>query len=234
MQLFRPNFIRSNYIKYTLTKQTTNIFSNLSKNKNSNVRYTDKKIRNILKRETTSGSGKGFLNPTRFQRQRRKERYLTNKKKTLRLLNKYKEKKSIDEDYKYMVKLKLISKRILYKYKNPYMEYLCKNKFAFAAFVRNQKPIYYNYYQINYILDKKKCSLYTNFKEHKLFLDNQEYFLKYFTKRESRVYLDYLFFFTYSNDHFVKSNKIYCINRDKNNIKEDYNEIIINLIENKL
>ena len=230
MQLFRPNFIRSNYIKYTLTKQTTNIFSNLSKNKNSNVRYTDKKIRNILKRETTSGSGKGFLNPTRFQRQRRKERYLTNKKKTLRLLNKYKEKKSIDEDYKYMVKLKLISKRILYKYKNPYMEYLCKNKFAFAAFVRNQKPIYYNYYQINYILDKKKCSLYTNFKEHKLFLDNQEYFLKYFTKRESRVYLDYLFFFTYSNDHFVKSNKIYCINRDKNNIKEDYNEIIINKI----
>jgi hypothetical protein len=59
-------------------------------------------------------------------------------------------------------------------------------------------------------------------------LDNQDYFFKYFTKRESRVYLNYLFFFAYAQDHFVHSDKLYCLNRDRNYLNEEFKEIIIN------
>ena len=124
-------------------------------------------------------------------------------------------------------KIKDISKKYLDKYINPYMDHLYKEENFFAGFIKNKKPTYYNYYQTNYILDKKRCSLYTNFKDHKLFLDNQEFLFKYFIKREIKVYLYYMLYFIYEKDHYVKSNKLYCLNKDKNHIKEEYNEIII-------
>ena len=39
-----------------------------------------------------------------------------------------------------------------------------------------------------------------------------------------------IFYFIYAKDPYVKSNKTYCLNKDRNHIKEEYNEIIINNI----
>ena len=36
-----------------------------------------------------------------------------------------------------------------------------------------------------------------------------------------------MLYFIYEKDHYVKSNKLYCLNKDKIHIKEEYNEIII-------
>ena len=178
--------------------------------------YSPKKIRSLLKRDNQSISGQAFLNPSRFQKRKKKEKEKSKRK----MASKY----NIQEFEK---KIREISRKLLDKYINPYMEYLYKEENFFAGFVKNIKPTYYNFYQINYVLDKKRCSLYINFKDHKLFLDNQEFLLKYFTKRETKTYLNYLLYFIYEKDPYVKSNKSYCLKKDRKHIKDDYNDIII-------
>ena len=207
--------IISSNLKNNLTKNL-NLLTVSPKRKSSSQVYSPKKIKNLLKREFQSGTVQPFINPSRFQKKKRKD----------------KEKLYINMDSKYNInniekKIKDISKKYLDKYINPYMDHLYKEENFFAGFIKNKKPTYYNYYQTNYILDKKRCSLYTNFKDHKLFLDNQEFLFKYFIKREIKVYLYYMLYFIYEKDHYVKSNKLYCLNKDKNHIKEEYNEIII-------
>ena len=206
--------IQSTHIKNSFSNNI-NFYIATPKRKITNDNYSPKKIMNLLKRENQAGVEQHFLNPQRIQKKIKKERDNSKKKSTLRNKN-------------FNNKIENISKKILDKYKNPYMEYLCKDIHYFAAFVKNQKPTYYNFFQTNYILDKKKCSLYINYKDHKLFLDNQEFFLKYFTKRESRIYINYLLYFIYAKDPYVKSNKTYCINKDRDHLKEEYNELIIN------
>ena len=191
--------------------------------------------KNYLKKDTPQRvvGYQNFPNPSRIQKKRRKEKNKTNRKRTIRLLTKLKENdkdKVNKNEILFQEKVELIKKKILYKYKSPYMDYLYKHRYFFAAFVKKHKPTYYNFYQTNHILDKKKCSLFVKFKDYKIFLDNQEFFLKYFTKRESKIYLNYLLFFIYEKDPYIKSNKTYCLNKDRNHIKEDYSEIIINNI----
>ena len=196
------------------------LFTLTPKRKQSQEEYSPKKIKNLLKRE--SEAGKPFLNPSRFQKMLKKEQDLLNKRSSIHNLQI--SKKEFEDE------IENIKKDIIDKYRNPYMEYLYKGKYFFAGFVKNQKPTYYNYFQTNYILDKTKCSLYANYKDHKLFLDNQEYCLKLFTKRESKVYLHYLLYFTYEKDHYVKSDKTYCVNKDRKHMEDEYKDIIIDNI----
>ena len=118
---------------------------------------------------------------------------------------------------------KELEKQILGKYANPYMKNI---HHMISPFSKEKKILYYDYYQINYILDKKRCDLYTKYKDYKLIYDNQEYFFKYFTKKESRVYLNYLLYIIYSKDPFVKSTRTICTNKNLDKVREEYKEFI--------
>ena len=118
---------------------------------------------------------------------------------------------------------KELEKQILGKYSNPYMKNI---HHMISPFSKEKKILYYDYYQINYILDKKRCDLYTKYKDYKLIYDNQEYFFKYFTKKESRVYLNYLLYIIYSKDPFVKSTRTICTNKNLDKVREEYKEFI--------
>ena len=101
-----------------------------------------------------------------------------------------------------------------------------------SPFSKEKKILYYDYYRITYILQKKKCRLYCLYKDYKLIYDHQEYFFKCFTLKGSKLYLNYLVYMIYSKDPFVKSNKLICLNKDLNKLKREYNEHIINNIFN--
>ena len=124
-----------------------------------------------------------------------------------------------------------INRKLFAKYVNPYMSNI---NHEITPFSKEKKILYYDYYQIGYILNKTKCDLYSKFKDYKLFYDNQEYFLKFFKKDESRVYLTYLLYVTYARDSSVKSTRAICLNKDIKKVKADYNEYIIkNVFEAK-
>ena len=213
------NSIIPTNLKNPISKNLS-LFTLTPKRQKSKEEYSAKKIKNLLKRE--SERGKPFLNPSRFQKKLKKEQDILYKRSSLHNLKISKQ--------EFENEIEKIKKDIIDKYRNPYMEYLYKPKYFFAGFVKNQKPTYYNYFQTNYILDKIKCSLYVNYKDHKLFLDNQEYCLKLFTKRESKVYLHYLLYFTYEKDPYVKSDKLYCLKKDRKHMEDEYKDIIIDNI----
>ena len=218
---------QSEFRKNSFTKRL-NFLPISPKKKASNIQFTTGIYNSLIKKDNINIS-KSFLPITKSIRKKRK------KEKSLRInnVNKLNEFFTFDEKNdkdNLQKKIQSISKNIIYKYGTPYMEHLYKEKFFVSPFMKNQKPTFYNYYQTTYILDKKKSCIYSNYKDHKLFLDNQEFFFKYFTKRESKIYLSYLFYFIYAKDHFVQSNKLYCLKKDRNHIKEEFNEIIINNI----
>ena len=124
-----------------------------------------------------------------------------------------------------------INTKIFAKYVNPYMPQI--NHFM-TPFTKQKKILHYDYYQIGYILEKKKCDLFSRFKDFKLLYDNQDYFLKYFRQEESKIYLNYLIYITYAKDPSVKSNRLTCLNKDVKKIRRDFNEIIVkNIFEAK-
>ena len=126
---------------------------------------------------------------------------------------------------------KELDKKILGKYANPYIKNI---RHMVSIFSKEKKLLYYDYYQIDYIMNKKRCDLYTKYKDYKLIYDNQEYFFKFFTTKESKVYLTHLLYVTYSKDPFVKSTRAACINKDLKKVKSEYNEYIIkNVFEAK-
>jgi hypothetical protein len=196
--------------------------------KSINTYYSEKKIKNLIQREPKIGIGKSFIHPTREQK-RKDVREKTKKRNAYRELSQRKVNKVIDNTLFEKIK-KSITNKIIGKYKSPYMEYLYKTKYFFASFMKRQKPTYYNFYQTCYIMEKKKCRLYCLYKDHKLTQDKQEYFLKFFEIDESKAYLNYLVYFIYAKDPFVKSKRLVCINKDRKQIRNDYHEIIINKV----
>ena len=124
---------------------------------------------------------------------------------------------------------KELEQKILGKYANPYMKNITH---MISPFSKEKKILYYDYYQITYILDKKRCDLYSRYKDFKLIYDNQEYFFKFFSQKESKVYLTYLLYVTYSKDSFVKSKRAICLTKNIDRVKEDYKEHIIKNVFN--
>ncbi len=196
--------------------------------KSSNIHYSEKKIKNLIQREPKIGIGKSFIHPSREQK-RKDVRERTRKRNAYRELSQKKVTKVVDDSLFEKI-TKYITNKIIGKYKSPYMEYLYKTKYFLASFMKRHKPTYYNFYQTCYILEKKKCRLYSRYKDHKLIQDNQEYFLKFFEIDESMAYLNYLVYFIYAKDPFVKSKRLICLNKDRKQIKDDYHEIIINKV----
>ena len=148
------------------------------------------------------------------------------RKKTNRIYKLHK----IDKNRKALALIKKeLEQKTLGKYANPYIKNL---DYTISLFSKEKKILFYDYYQICYILDKKKCDLYSRYKDYKLIYDNQEYFLKYFSLKESKVYLTYLFYVTYSKDSFVKSTRAVNINKDIDIIKAEYKEHIIKNVFN--
>ena len=148
------------------------------------------------------------------------------RKKTNRIYKLHK----IDKNRKALGLIKKeLDQKILEKYANPYMKNITD---MISPFSKEKKILYYDYYQITYILDKKRCDLYSRYKDFKLIYDNQEYFFKFFTQKESKVYLNYLLYVTYSRDSFVKSTRTICLYKNIDKVKEDYKEHIIKNVFN--
>ena len=157
---------------------------------------------------------------------RKKTERQSKRKKTNRIYKLYKK----DKNRKTLEVIKKeLEQKILGKYANPYMKNITH---MISPFSKEKKILYYDYYRITYILQKKKCRLYCLYKDYKLIYDHQEYFFKCFTLKESKLYLNYLVYMIYSKDPFVKSNKLICLNKDLNKLKREYNEHIINNIFN--
>jgi hypothetical protein len=155
-----------------------------------------------------------------------KKKSESSKKKTNRIFRLHKKNPKL----KALEKMKKeINHKIFSKYVNPYMNNI---HHMITPFSKEKKFLYYDYYQICYIFNKIKCSLYSRYKDFKIIYDNQDYFLKYFNYKESKVYLTYLVYIIYSKDYYVKSTRITCINKDIKEVKKEYNEYIINGVFN--
>jgi hypothetical protein len=63
------------------------------------------------------------------------------------------------------------------------MEHLIKKGY-YKNKEKKDYPIYYNYYQICHLINKKKFQLFTKYNEFLLTQDNQEYLLKYLENNE--------------------------------------------------
>ena len=214
--------------KKILFSSSLNLFYSSSLKKSANNYYSEKKLRNLIQREPKIGIGRSYIHPSREQK-RKDIREKTKKRNAYKELSQKKANKVIDNSLFEKIK-KSIANKIAGKYKSPYMEYLYKTKYFFASFMKRHKPTYYNFYQTCYILEKKKCRLYCHYKDFKLIQDNQEYFLKFFEIDESKAYLNYLVYFIYAKDPFVKSKRLICLNKDRKQIRDDYREIIINKV----
>jgi len=221
------NLNQLNSKKILFNTNLTSLYTSPVK-KSSNVYYSEKKIKNLIQRESKAGIGKPFIHPSREQK-RKDVRERTKKRNAYRELSQRKVNKVSDESFFEKI-TKSITNKIIGKYKNPYMDYLYKTKYFLGTFMKKHKPTYYNFYQTCYIMEKKKCRLYCRYKDHKLVQDSQEYFLKYFEIDESKAYLNYLVYFIYAKDPFVKSKRLVCINKDRKQIRNDYHEIIINKV----
>ena len=164
----------------------------------------------------------------RRHNQKRKSTKEHSHKRTNRILRLYKK----NPKTKALEKMKSeINRKIFAKYVNPYMSNI---HHILTPFSKEKKILYYDYYQITYIFNKKKCDLYSKYKDYKLLYDNQEYFLKFFKKYESKAYLNYLFYVIYNKDSSVKSTRTACLKKNIDIIKMDYNEYIVkNIFEAK-
>ena len=171
------------------------------------------------------------LHMSLVQRRRGQKRKITEsqaRKKTNRILRLHKKNPKL----KALEKMKSeINRKIFSKYVNPFINNIHD---LLAPFSKEKKILHYDYYQISYILNKTKCDLYSKFKDYKLLYDNQEYFLKYFNKDESKSYLEYLLYVIYNKDSSVKSKRASCLKKDINKIKGEFNQYIIkNVFEAK-
>ena len=221
------NINQLNSKKILFTSSLNSLYSSPLK-KSYNVYYSEKKIKNLIQREPKIGIGKPFIHLSREQK-RKDVRERTKKRIAYKEMSQKKVTKVVDDLFFEKI-TKYITNKIIGKYKSPYMEYLYKTKYFLASFMKRYKPTYYNFYQTCYIMEKKKCRLYCLYKDQKLSQDNQEYFLKFFEINESKAYLNYLVYFIYAKDPFVKSKRLVCINKDRKQIKDDYHEIIINKV----
>ena len=211
--------------------QSLNLLPFSPKRKKTNIQFSNNISNNIIKRQASSIINQNIIQISKEQRKKIPEKI---KSKEISPILKTKSDKGKNNDiFKDIIFEKMkkkIMKELLDKYRNPYMKHLYKNMKIYAPFLKNQKPLYFYNFQTSYILDKKKCRLFVNYKDHNLIQDSQEYFLKYFSSEESQAYLYYLLYFIYEKDPMVKSKRIACIKKNRKEIKKNYNYIIINKV----
>ena len=94
---------------------------------------------------------------------------------------------------------KQVFKNLRNKYNNPYMEYLIKKGYYKQSKLEDY-PKYFNNYLTGYILENKKCRFNAKYKECMFMNNNQEYFIKYFQKNESKLVISFLVRFIYDKD----------------------------------
>ena len=106
--------------------------------------------------------------------------------------------KSVNKEYFYRIR-KQINKNLKNHYKGPYMEYLIKKGY-YKKKQKEDYPIYYNFYQICHMMNRKRIQLTTKYDEFKLFNDNQEYLLKFLDFNEQYIMMNYLLYYVYDID----------------------------------
>ena len=129
--------------------------------------------------------------------------------------------KKIDRK-KFIERLKFVKFRLYVNYGYPYMKIKYKLK------DRETHPIYYDYYQIDKILNNSKCKLVSKFHEYNLFFNDNEYLIRYSKRKDYYIAIKYLLFFVYGYDKITYSERI----QNYYNLK-DIKLMYTNLVSNK-
>ena len=91
--------------------------------------------------------------------------------------------------------------KIKKEYTSPYINKLVElNKKMFKDKKGEDKPMYYNLFKINEIFYKKRSSFNLNFLESNLFINDNEYLIKFFEKEEYRTIMRYLLGYIFLKD----------------------------------
>ena len=186
-------------IKYCRVKSSSNFpiipFDNQTlKDKSKKTKNALKKSPNILNKNTFND-----IHTSTKQKINRQLNSADSKRIERKISTKSKNYKKIVNLLKFIDAQKKVFNCLKNKYKSPYMEYLIKKGY-YKQSKSEDYPKYYNNYQIGYILENKKCRVNVRYKECVLIYNNQEYFIKYFKKNESKLVISYLVKFIYNKD----------------------------------
>ena len=200
---FKPNFLRNSQL-IRFKKEPKDTQTLLSPTKNNNINNTN---------NTNVMSSKDLLFKTHFLNK------LENKNKILTL-------DSVDNPYFFKIR-KEIYKNFKNRYRGPYMEHLIRK-----GYYRNKEkedyPIYYNYYQIYHLMNKKKFALTIKYNEFVLFYDEQEYLIKYLGNNEQYIIMNYLMNFVYDKDKCVNAYSHQSKILKKDQIKSMFSQLVQN------
>ena len=195
--------IKSNIKKFKQSE--TKILSNFSNERTNLIRANTKTI-NLKKTKTFSV----FMNNEDLKSKELdlpKIKEINNEKKSLfhqQSLHSHKNikkiliRKEIEDKYIESMKNKIL-KKISQKYLSPYISNLKDQEIH-----PQHKPIgsftYYNYYRICNLINKKKCRFNLIYHEYLYINNTQEYLIRYFTKNEIYIIINYLLYIIYDKD----------------------------------
>ena len=227
------------YYEESKQKNKNNI-SLIKINKSSNYRYNHSSL--IISSSKTKNFGKFAFNE---KISKPKFRYT----KIIKYDKKLKDTENINNNQKiYKVDVKQfyrIRKNIYYNLKkpyiSPYMNYFLFNENNINLSIKTNKNEsslkdqlkYYNYFQISYLMNKriKNFRLLSRYNDYLIFDDDQEYLMKYFTRKEIKNIMKYLLFHIYDKDklfisyrkkkeYLDESDVINLLSENENNTKE--------------
>ena len=131
--------------------------------------------------------------------------------------NNYKNKKHTYNKFIYFRKY-IFKNTILNKYTSPYLELDCNKDEIYLN--ESQKPKMFYVYIINYLLQSKKCKLFSLYTEMLNFIDGNDYIIYYYNIKQCYSIIKYLLGCIYNKDKYTYNKTI-----DDNN---NYERIIIN------
>ena len=108
-------------------------------------------------------------------------------------------------------------------------KYNCSKKVRLEILYNKEEIISkYDSYQIEYLIEKRKSSVYCRLKELLFLSKKNEYLVDIYKPKESKIILKYLLFFVYDKDKMTFNEKrIEKINKDK--IKTNFEKIVPSL-----
>ena len=146
-----------------------------------------------------------------------KNNFIPSPNKTKDIINKL-IMKQIDKK-KYIERIKFVKYKL---YENHGYPYIDMNSDISTS---DMPYLFYDYYKINKILKNKKCKLVSRYHEYNLFLNNNEYLIRYSPKKEYYIIMKYLLFFFYAYDRITYSQKCQKF-YDLNEIKLSYDSLV--------
>ena len=189
MQSTNIDIKRSVTKKYMPSHQRNHLKGSLLRNSQIIKSKKDQKESITLNNNNILHSSTLFFRPNLMNKLKLKQNLITRKSKEIDIAYFYNKRKEIYKNFKN-------------KYKGPYMEHLIKKGY-YKNKEKEEYPIYYNYYQICHLMNKKKFQLYTKYNEFLLTQDNQEYLLKYLENNQQYIMMNYLLYFVYNKDECV-------------------------------